>query len=152
MKIETLKDVLHWTADLHRQLSRCLADCENRAVNERARLLLDFLEQHEEKLARVVSRFEEMASSNALNTWCYEYFDKNPESMAQICDTDYNRLEPEGVMARILEQHNQVIELYRYLRAQSGAASARDLLQNLIALEEHEAMQMAQGSNRLEDI
>ncbi|WP_020683986.1 hypothetical protein [Marinobacterium rhizophilum] len=152
MKIETLKDVLHWTANLHRQLSRCLAQCEDRVVNERARSLLDFLEQHEDKLARVVSRFEKMADSRALNTWCYEYFDKNPESLERMCDTEYDGLDIQDVMARVLDQHHQVIELYRYLRAQSGAASAKELLQNLIALEEHEAMQMAQGSDRLGDI
>lgn len=152
MQIETLKDVLHWTAGFHRQLSRCLHHCEDRALNERARLLLDYLEQHEEKLARVIDRFEAMASSGALNTWCYEYFDKNPAVRGRLCESDYVDLDIEQLMARVLEQHHDVIELYRYLQAQSAAGSPRELLQNLIDIETHEAMRMAQGGNRLEDI
>ena len=146
MQIETLKDVLHWTAAYHRQLSRCLQHCEDRALDERARLLLDYLEKHEDKLARVIDRFEEMASSRALNTWCYEYFDKNPAARGRLCEADCDGLDIEPLMARVLEQHNDIIELYRYLHAQSAAGSARELLQNLIDIEAHEAMLMARGS------
>jgi hypothetical protein len=56
------------------------------------------------------------------------------------------------VMTRIIDQHNQMIELYRYLHAQAGAASAKELLQSLITMEEHEAMQMVMGNNRLQDV
>jgi hypothetical protein len=152
MQIETLKDVLHWTAEFHRGLSRCLEHCEDETENDRVRLLLDYLEQHEARLASVVEQFEKKSSSNALNTWCYEYFDKNPVASHRLCNEGYDRLDVNEIMAKILDQHKQVIELYRYLYAQSGASSAKKLLQNLIALEEHEAMQMAQGSNRLGDI
>lgn len=65
---------------------------------------------------------------------------------------EFDKLDIQSLMARIIDQHNQVIELYRYLHAQEGAPSAKELLQNLIELEEHEAMQMALGSNRLNDI
>ncbi|MCP8689342.1 ATPase [Marinobacterium sedimentorum] len=149
MQIETLKDVLHWTAELHRQLSGCLKHCEDRVVSERAQLLLDYLEQHEDRLAQVIDRFEEMASSQALNTWCYEYFDKNPAQATMLCDGELDTQDIAVLMARILEQHNLAIELYRYLFAQSSGGSARELLQNLIDIETHAAMQMSQGGNRL---
>ncbi|WP_417533133.1 ATPase [Marinobacterium stanieri] len=152
MKIETLKDVLHWTVNLHRRLARYLARYEDRVHDERAGLLLDFLEQHENRLAQVVSRFEESASDQALHTWCYEYFEKNPVLLEQIDGTDYDTADIQSVMSRIIDQHNQVIELYRYLHAQAGAASAKELLQSLITLEEHEAMQMVMGNNRLQDV
>lgn len=152
MKIETLKDVLHWTAELHRRLSVYLTECGDKTHNERSGLLLDFLTQHETRLAELVSRFEESADEKALRSWCYEYFEKNPQWLQPVSDLDLDRLDIQSLMARIIDQHNRVIELYRYLHSQEGAPSAKALLQNLIELEQHEAMQMAMGSNRLNDI
>ena len=43
MQIETLKDVLHWTQQFHHNLSECLSHCEDKNVDERARIMLDYL-------------------------------------------------------------------------------------------------------------
>lgn len=152
MKIETLKDVLHWTAELHRRLSQYLEEYGAQMHDERAGLLIDFLKKHETELAGLVSRFEATADDKALRSWCYEYFEKNPQWLQPVAELDFDTRDIESLMARIIEQHNRVIELYRYLHAQEGAPSAKELLQNLIELERHEAMLMAMGSNRLQDI
>lgn len=153
MQIETLKDVLEWTAGFHRQLSGCLARCESHEASERGRLLLDYLKQHEATLAKLVETFEREASSNALNTWCYEYLDKNP-IMQQPCREQVSDLpDVNAVLGSVLKQHNQLIDLYRYLYAEAAVVpSAKELLQELIDLEQHEIMRMVQSSNRLSDL
>ena len=152
MQIETLHDVLHWTKEFHTQLSRCLQHCADNNQDERARMLLMYLVTHEDKLAKVVARFEEWGDSHALNTWCYEFLDKHPIVQHQHCDAPFAKLNAEQIMAVIIEQHQQVIELYRYLFSRADIPSAQELLAGLKSLEEHEAMQMSQSANRLNDL
>tara|TARA_R110001606_G_scaffold395190_1_gene566914 strand:- start:18908 stop:19129 length:222 start_codon:yes stop_codon:yes gene_type:complete len=52
----------------------------------------------------------------------------------------------------VMHMHQQVITLYRDLAAQTAVNSARELLEELLSLEEHEAMRMSQSANRLEDM
>lgn len=152
MQIETLRDVLHWTTEFHQHLSECLAHCASKNESERAKMLLDYLADHEEKLAYVVERFEKTGDSSALNTWCFEYINKHPIVQHVHCDAPFADLDATQIMAVIVDQHEQIIELYRYLASRAGVPSAMELLESLKSLEEHEMMRMAQTANRFEDL
>lgn len=151
MQVKTLKDVLHWSSEFHRLLSNCLQHCTERDENERARMLLDYLSTHESHLHTVLQQFEETRSINALSTWSDEYLDKHPLLHYQHCDKPFEGLTTLEIMAVVMEQHKQIIELYRHLHERADNTEIRDLLGQLVALEEHEAVSMAQGANRLED-
>lgn len=152
MKIETLRDVLHWTTEFHQHLSSCLRHCSDKNESERAKMLLVYLAGHESELASVVSNFEKTGNTNALNTWCYEYIDKHPIIHHEHCNTPFAKLNATEIMEVIVDQHQQVIELYRYLFSRADIPSAKELLENLKSLEEHESMLMSQGANRLSDM
>ena len=152
MQVETLKDVLHWTTQFHQDLADCLVHCEGHHSSERARLLLDYLSKHQTSLKNVVKDFEESANKNALDTWCYEYLEKHPIIRQQHCEVSFDKLDTAQIMEVVMEYHRQVIELYRYLEAKAATEPTRELLGELLELEEHEAMVMAQGANRLEDL
>lgn len=55
-------------------------------------------------------------------------------------------------MEVIVDQHQQVIELYRYLASRADIPSAKELMESLRSLEEHEMMRMAQFANRFGDL
>jgi len=152
MQIETLKDVLHWATEFHQHLSSCLSHCTDQNESDRAKLLLGYLEAHESKLALVLGQFEKKVSSNALNTWCYEFLNKHPITQHEYCDAPFAQLDAVQIMALIVDQHHQIIELYRYLFSRADNPSAKELLKNLKSLEEHEVMVMSQGANRLNDL
>ena len=152
MQIETLKDVLHWTTEFHQHLSQCLAHCADSNESARAKLLLDYLATHETRLAQTLRRFEQTASTNALNTWCYEYLDKQPIIQHSRCDNQFAKMNTHEIISLISEEHEQLIGLYRYLLSRADTESAQELLGNLTSLEEHEAMRMMQSANRLEDV
>lgn len=152
MQVETLKDVLHWTTEFHQHLSKCLAHCATQNDSERAKMLLDYLADHEKKLTHVVSRFEETGDSNALNTWCYEYVNKHPIVQHEYCNAPFSDLDAAQIMSVIVNQHQQVIELYRYLAERAGIPSAKELLEDLWSMEEHEMMRAVQAANRFEDM
>lgn len=152
MQAENLKDVLDWTIDFHQQLSLCLADCAKKNESERAKLLLDYFAQHEQDLTKVITEFKKTASSNALNTWCYEYLDKHPIMKHKHTDIPFADLDTLKITETVIHMHQQVITLYRDLMAQIVVNSAHELLEELLSLEEHEAMRMTQSANRLEDM
>jgi len=152
VQVETLKEVLIWTQKFHRHLSQCLAHCANENENERARLLLRYLAEHEERLESLIDEIQQTASASALNTWCQEYVDKKPITAHLECQQPFSESNTGEISDVIFKLHNELTELYRFLYAQAGAPSALKLLKQLIELEEHEAMQMAQGTNQLEDL
>ncbi|WP_018624922.1 hypothetical protein [Kangiella aquimarina] len=152
MQIETIRDVLHWTKDFHQQLSQCLSHCADNNTDERARMILAYLSEHEKTLTDVVSGFEKNGDEHALNTWCYQYVHHNPITRHVHCDAPFVELDTAQIMDVIVDQHQQVIELYRYLASRAAISSTRELLESLCSLEEHEVMRLAQSSNRLGDL
>tara|TARA_R110001592_G_scaffold3113_1_gene17418 strand:+ start:16659 stop:17117 length:459 start_codon:yes stop_codon:yes gene_type:complete len=152
MQIETLKDVLHWTQEFHEQLSQCLSHCADKSSDERARMILVYLSDHENMLKKVVNGYEASGDEHALNTWCYEYVAKHPIVRHTHCDTPFAELDATQIMAVIVDQHQQVIEMYRYLASRPNIPAARALMESLLSMEEHEMMRIVQSANRLEDI
>ena len=86
MQIETLKDVLHWTKEFHQHLSQCLSHCADKHADERAKMMLEYLSEHEKTLTDVIGGFEKSGDENALNTWCYEYASHHPITLHAHCD------------------------------------------------------------------
>jgi hypothetical protein len=152
MEIETLKDVLQWTKDYHQKLADCMQHCADEQHSERSKLLLQYLAKHEHKLATVIEGFQTTGNEHALNTWCYEYFDKSPIDVHRQCDKPFAQMSTQEIIAAIEDMHQQLVFLYRYLSGRADIPSAIELLEQLTALEEHEAMQMVHAGNRLEDI
>lgn len=152
MKIETLKDILHWTAEFHEQLSTTLTRSAANNEGEREKMLLDFLADHEERLAIVIEKYEKTGDQHALNTWCYEYLDNNNITLKHHTDIPFSELNVDEIMEVLVDEHQQVIELYRYLVSRADISSAKELLESLVALEEHEMMLMSHAANRLHDL
>ncbi|MEZ5529131.1 MAG: ATPase [Porticoccaceae bacterium] len=152
MQVETLKDVLHWTSRFHENLSEVLQLSSVETTNTRIQLLLGYLAEHEHKLAQVLEQFELTGNKNALDTWCYEYLDKTPIIQQKIGPHIFDDIDEDQIMLSVTTQHQQVIELYRYLLGRADIEPAKELLESLVSLEEHEAMVMSQAANRLHDI
>ncbi|WP_339674328.1 ATPase [Dasania marina] len=152
MQIETLKDVLHWTKEFHQQLSRCLSHCADKNTDERARMILAYLSEQEKSLTKVVNSFETSGDEHALNTWCYEYVNKQPIVQHVHCDAPFANLDATQIMEVIVDQHQQVIELYRYLASRADIPSTQEMLASLLSLEEHEMMRMVHSANRFRDM
>jgi hypothetical protein len=152
MKIETLRDVLHWSQQLHAQLNTCLRHCEGTTKEERVRLLLSYLSEHEARLSRALATFEEEANTNALNTWCAEYIEKQPIERHKSCNMPLADLPIEEIILEVVHHHEQIVILYQHLEAYLPNGHAKQLLTDLIDLENHEAMQAVKHYQQLKDL
>lgn len=152
MQIETLRDVLHWTQKFHTRLQECLTHCTEVNEDERAKLLLVYLSDHENQLIRTLDRYEKTANVNALDTWCYEYIDKHPVQLHQNCSANFSDMSSVEISTEVSNLHGQVIELYRHILNRATSESSRELLSGLLDIETHMAMQATQSANRLSDL
>ena len=151
MKIETLRDVMVWTQQAHQSLSDRLYSNAAGNFDERSKLLLDYLALHEQQLSNLLRDFELNADSKALNAYCYEYFSNNIESDI-VSGLKLTTANPEQILSTVMALHQKIIELYQQLNDQFESPAASAIIQELLQLEEHEAMRMTHGSNRLADV
>lgn len=56
------------------------------------------------------------------------------------------------ISREIFAIHNQIIDLYRSLETRPGLDRARELLGEMLQLEEHETMRLAQQVNRMHEL
>lgn len=152
MKVETLKDVLEWTKSTHRNLSQCMTHCAEHHDSERARMLLEYLSEHENTLKAALQRFVDASSSKVLNTWCLEYLDRQPIVDHKNCEASFMGQDLSEIIETVVAQHHQIISLYKHLYSRAEIPSVLELTKQLANLEEHHAMQMVQASNCIQDI
>lgn len=152
MQVETMADVLEWTRGAHANMARCLEHCSASSKHEKVKMLLDYLAQHERTLERVLKLSQEDASQQALNTWCYDYFDKAPVKPHERCDNDFRDRDLNEIIANVLAMHEKMIGLYRYIASRTEVPSSRALMESLLELEEHEAMRLARDTGRMTDL
>lgn len=152
MKTETLQDILRWTKDFHAQLGAKLEACEQDETAERGKMVLGYLAQHEKDLSKLLKEYSQSASENALNTWCYDYLQNYSIDEETSGDKPLEMLTVTEITAEVERRHNGVIALYKHLLDRVDIPAAVELMQELVNLEEHEAMRMAQSTNRFQDM
>jgi len=152
MKVETFADVLDWTRALHRRLGECLEHCSTYSEEELAKLLLEYLADHERALEKIVEGFAERADPKALNTWVYDYLHRQPIDPHRACDAPFARMTFDEICRSVFDLHKQVADLYRYLAGRVDIPGTRDLVESLLAMEEHETMRLAQQTNWIRDM
>jgi hypothetical protein len=152
MEIETLRDVIHWAKKVHLQLSERLSESQEDAVDERAKLVLSYLSTYEKKLVKVLAGFEENGNERALNTWCIEYVTKFKRENGEFSNKSFGELNAQQIISTVVEQHQYLLSLFKFLAMQSVTASTKELMEELVSFEEHETMKMVQATNRFEDM
>lgn len=152
MEIRTFSDLIDWTRQLHGHLSKCLAHCATQSEEERARALLDYLSEHESKLERMVQLFEDQAEPKVMRTYVYDYLSHRPIKTHRTCEAPYAKLGFDDICREVFELHRQVIDVYRDLEGKVEIPEANHLLQDLLAMEEHEAMRLVRQTGRMQDL
>ena len=152
MEIKTFADLIEWTRQLHGYLARCMHESASLHENERASALLDYISTHETLLEKAVAEYEHQADQKAMQTRMYDYGVHKPIEKNRTCDLHYKDLSFDDIAREIFAFHDQVMSLYDALIGKAEIREARELLEDLKALEEHEAMRMAGQIGRMDDL
>ncbi|WP_254436461.1 hypothetical protein [Vreelandella aquamarina] len=68
------------------------------------------------------------------------------------CDAPYSTLSVDDICREVFDFHEQTINLYRTLVGKAEIPEAKELLDSLLALEEHEAMRLVRQTGRMNDV
>src|SRR5688572_5883293 len=151
MANKTLQDLLTNTQEFHSDMSECFSRSAKQANDERVKMLLGYLAEHEQTLAQQVADFAETASSTASNTWVSDYEEQFPPSKHDKRNHPYATMTTGEILNELHEQHRRIVERYKNLQ-DFVPGSGGDLLQQIIDLEQQTMLRMVQSANRLEDI
>ncbi|MAC33280.1 ATPase [Parahaliea mediterranea] len=152
MEIKTFYDLIEWTRELHAKLAKCLAHCASRHGDERASMLLEYLASHETEMEKMVAAFERQADPKAAHTYVYDYIPHNPITTHLDCDDHYAKLDADAISAEVFDFHEQIIDLYQSLVGKAEIREAAELVQSLLAMEEHETKRLVRQVERMDDL
>ncbi|WP_282131575.1 ATPase [Pseudoalteromonas aliena] len=152
MQIETIRDVLNWTVLFHKNLKDSLNQSSKQNKDEGARMMLSYLSEHEESLENIVQGLENTADEKALNTWCFDYIEKHSIIEHVDCNSLFETLDIADIMEKIVNHHEQVIELYIHIYSRVDIESAKTLLDSIKNIEENEIKRIVQSANRFSDM
>jgi hypothetical protein len=144
MNIKTFEDLIEWSRELHQNLGRCMKASVDTQPDERAKALLTYLADHEHAMEKMVLEFERQADAKALKTNVYDYLSNGPITSHRTCSVPYDKLDYEGICREVFDYHTQMMDLYKSLIGKSETANARYLMEDLLKMEKHESMRLAQ--------
>ncbi|GHG77791.1 hypothetical protein GCM10010919_33700 [Alishewanella longhuensis] len=152
MQIKTLSELIEWTRALHEKLAACLAHCAPRHAEERVSMLLGYLASHEVAMEKMVAKFSQQADPKAADTLVYDYIPHNPVSTHLVCDEHYAKMTAAEINAEVFEFHEEINELYRTLLDTAVIPEAKQLMQALLDMEEHETKRLVRQVARMDDL
>jgi len=153
MKAETYRELIEWTQHLHGQLASCMeAGAVSADTSERMRWLLQYLSDHERCMQQMVARFEQQADVKVLDSWVYDHFTDNPRTRSLFAGQSFAGMDYEQICAVVFDLHNDALDLYRYLEGRAETAGGRELMQELLAMEEHETLRLAEQAQRAQEM
>lgn len=151
MEPKTMSDVLELTRRWHQQLSQHLHSSAGETGSERNEMLLDYLSEHERKLAATIEDFQRDANLEALNTWLYEYTDRHKIIHRDPHQIPFTRMSTDQITGEIANLHDQLVDLYKHLHERAESDSARETLQQLLDIERSKSRLISFGAERSQD-
>jgi hypothetical protein len=151
MRFKTVGDVLKVVKEFHDRLARQFQELEQLTTSERAQLMLDYLNRHEQNLARATQQFADDARTGLVNTWLDFVPEEHPENLLEkVRGVDLNDVD--SIVAVALEVDDYLIELYGELADHADTEEVQQIFQSFIRLEDNERHTVARAAFRLSDI
>jgi rubrerythrin len=115
---------------------------EDESQDERARLLLDYLREHEENFKNVLRRYSQEEHSGVLDTWIQ--YDPEEDLRRALEESEMRPgMSLDELLAQAQRFNQAVISFYREALAQTNAPRVRELFESLLAMEEGKAAKYA---------
>lgn len=151
MNIERCEDLIDWTRKAHALLADSMAEGAKDRSDSLARMLLDYLAQHERELAATIERVKEHAEPSALQTPLHDAV-QGDVLVLDIDSETFATMGVDEVSQEVFAVHNRVIDLYRSLEKRRELHKASGLLAEMLQLEERETMRLAHQVNRMHEM
>ena len=151
MRYAQVRDMLDQVREFHGQLAEYYHQLSDSSDQQRVKLLLDHMSNHEKQLQEGLRDYGEDASEQILNTWVdCKYCDDVLMTCKQI------PIVPEAsvknVIQATLDIDNCLVRFYREVAEKVESEKVRGVFQNLVEMEESELRQLALSALQVRDL
>lgn len=154
MRFETAREVLDHAKKFHSQLSVFYQGLATGQCPGKAKLLLNYLVQHEKKLADALRRFENDAPNGVLETWFQYTHDEDNLKIPQQenLPSKESKKSIEGISEYFMAVGDELISLYEEMAKQADEIQLKDIFTNLADMQKQEQRIFSMNVNRLADL
>jgi len=143
---ETAQDVLTNAQAFHYAASQFYRGLHRDSADERAKMLLLFLYEHEDKMSASLASYQQHASEGVLNTWMQYTLEQSPEHFIEQLDTpEHMSVEQIGALGQTIDSY--LLEVFEELMQTAATDDLRELFQNLMAMEIEEKHALTRATN-----
>jgi rubrerythrin len=141
MAYEQVETVLKHACTFHENVSALYHRLANRVEQERVRMLLNSMSEHEKLRAHVLKNFIEDASQEVMHTWLTSSADSMALLKGLDQDIDHDASVDE-LLQLGLELNDGLIKVYQELAIRGEPEAVRELFQSFLQEEQQEERQL----------
>lgn len=151
MRIERTRDILDNARKFHRLIAETYRQQGEKTDQERMQMLLNYLALHEKHLEETLDEYGDLAAKRVLEHWfqnspCDEKFAELKQLLARDNPTE------DHIIDLALEIDGCMIDMYKFLAANTEDKDVRALFQDLVSLEENEERRMVRDAMWMQDV
>jgi hypothetical protein len=153
MRFHQVKELVAWAADYHRGLAEQYDRLAAGDVNDRVRMALEYLAEHERKMERELVEYRQDGSDHraVLETWFDDPGDfPHPPVLERLPDC-IDCASVSSVLATALTAHRTLQDLYEHRVAKAAGSDEQAFFEALSRGHEAEVRRIARDMQRLED-
>ena len=146
-----VREFLDFGKALHAEVRKLYTRLGDSAQLERVRMLLEYLERHEQHIVQTLARFEHESHEGLLNSWL-EY---SPVlDVGSVIDNCRLSEQPstDEIVAAALNLDEALVRLYQEIAEKAVEARTRALFQDLVNLEQQEQISVSRAAMSLADM
>lgn len=153
MRFRQIKELVSWAADYHARLADKYTRLAAEGSDERVRMALHYLAEHERKLeADLVGYLDDGTDHrNVLDAWFDDPNDFPHAPVLERLPKDVDGESVQSVLATALTAHRTLQDLYAHRADLAGGSDERAFFEALSAGHEAEVRRIARDMQRLED-
>ena len=151
MRFGTIKNVVDFVGKLHGALSEQYAELAQLSSSERAQLMLDYLNRHEQNLAQAMAQYEGDMTQGIASLWLQDVPElQSDELVEKVRGVDLGNVE--NIIAVALDVDEYLIKLYQRMADEVDSDVGREVFKSLIKLEDSERHRLSRAAFRLADM
>lgn len=152
MRFHQVRDIVAWAADFHARLAQQYTAQAKHCDDERVRMALTYLAQHEHKMQAGLLRYltPDNQHRNVLDTWYSDLTEvPHPEVLADLCGCAACTT-VESLLANALKMHETLEDMYRHRSEVSSIDAEKAFFTALASGHEAEVRRLVRNMARLE--
>jgi hypothetical protein len=145
MAFETIGDVLEHAKQFHRKLAELYGQLGDTARKDKIRILLTYMQRHEENMVDVLHSLEEDTSQRILKTW-FKYPPEFPRHKCFECVTLLPEMTAEEIVDAALRVDECLRRLYRHGLEKAITPETKDFFGKLLDMEKQKETEVLRNA------